>query len=256
MGKYHHNCAIFLNNNHRFKDDPQYGEILARMRMGIDTKADQKAINSCADDNHNVHLPTDPNICYACPTNKERNAVTASMFKQHILATHPTIDSDELPPDNTLIILEASVRRKKQKVSCGLHGTIVTMLGGADIRVTNYNSRGAKIDPALRLFPGSHHMCITNDDLKDGRGNGTLCKCINAKLKKRSTRQWKNWEGRKVWTNSIDDVKWVKFKHFPEHPKGKPWRSSNSSHKHFQQHSTSPTVVTVRHCISESEMYA
>lgn len=134
---------------------------LAWMRMGIDTKADQKAINSCADDNHNVHLPTDPNICYACPTNKERNAVTASMFKQHILATHPTIDSDELPPDNTLIILEASVRRKKQKVSCGLHGTIVTMLGGADIRVTNYNSRGAKIDPVLRLFPGLHHMCMT-----------------------------------------------------------------------------------------------
>jgi len=27
------NCAIFLDNSHRFKDDPLYGQILARMRM-------------------------------------------------------------------------------------------------------------------------------------------------------------------------------------------------------------------------------
>jgi thymidine kinase len=30
------NCAIFLNNSHRFKDNPEYGMILERMRMGED----------------------------------------------------------------------------------------------------------------------------------------------------------------------------------------------------------------------------
>ena len=64
-------------------------------------------------------------------------------------------------------------------------------------------------------------MCITNDDLSKGRGNGTLCKCIKIKLKKGKRRRWKNWEGKKVWTASIDDVAWVEFEHFPEPPKGK-----------------------------------
>eukprot|EP00985_Skeletonema_marinoi_P007686 scaffold3423_cov122-Skeletonema_marinoi.AAC.2 len=61
-------------------------------------------------------------------------------------------------------------------------------------------------------------MCITNDDLSKGRGNGTL---IKVKLKKGKRRRWKNWEGKKVWTASIDDVAWVEFEHFPEPPKGK-----------------------------------
>jgi hypothetical protein len=29
----------------------------------------------------------------------------------------------------------------------------------------------------------------------------------------------KNWEGKKVWTVSVDDVAWVEFEHFPEPPK-------------------------------------
>ena len=39
------NCAIFLDNSHRFKDDPHFGEILARMRMGEDTLEDRNLIN-------------------------------------------------------------------------------------------------------------------------------------------------------------------------------------------------------------------
>ena len=65
-------------------------------------------------------------------------------------------------------------------------------------------------------------MCITNNDLADGRGNGTLCKCVGVALKDGARRHWKNWEGRKVWTVSVDDVKWVKFEHWPEPPKNKP----------------------------------
>jgi len=39
------NCAIFLDNSHRFKEDPKYGEILYRMRMGETTLEDKKEIN-------------------------------------------------------------------------------------------------------------------------------------------------------------------------------------------------------------------
>jgi hypothetical protein len=44
---------------------------------------------------------------------------------------------------------------------------------------------------------------------------------INVKLKKNAKRRWKNWDGHKVWTVSIDDVRWVQCEHWhwPEPPR-------------------------------------
>ena len=36
------NCCIFLKNDHRFKNDPLFGKILGRIRMGQETKKDIK----------------------------------------------------------------------------------------------------------------------------------------------------------------------------------------------------------------------
>ena len=47
-------------------------------------------------------------FCYACPTNKERNAIHAAIFQKHITAIHPSITSNEIPPKHTLII-EANI---------------------------------------------------------------------------------------------------------------------------------------------------
>lgn len=104
-------------------------------------------------------------------------------------------------------------------MSQSIHDTIVTSLGDDDIKSTNFHCKDAKIDPLLRFYPGSHHMCITNADLHKGRGNGTLCRCLRIKLKNTSKLIWKNWDGRKVWTTSIDNVKYVEFEHWPSPPK-------------------------------------
>ena len=222
------NCAIFLDNSHRFVNDPQYGEILARMRMGEDTTEDREEINKRVIGRNKVKPPrNDPNVCYACPTNKGRNGVTAGTFQKLIQRTHPTVDSDDMPPDNTLMI-EAIIRRKEKgsrkkgrKVSQNIHDTIVNTLGDDDVRATGFTCKDAKIEPLLRVYPGSHHMCITNEDLDKGRGNGTLCKCVGVKLKRggKSKRQWKNWDGRKVWTISSEHVQYVQFEHWPEPPR-------------------------------------
>jgi hypothetical protein len=218
------NCAIFLENSHRFKDDPVYGEIMGRMRNGEDTTEDRELINTRVLGSANgVELPDDPNTCYACPTNKERNGITAGVFRNHILATHPRVDSCEMPPDHTLMI-EASMRRKRKTLSRAFHDIATTTLGDDDIKVSELSSNGAKLDPILRCYPGSIHMCISNKDLKKGRGNGTQCRCVRVKLKRGATVQWKNWEGRKVNTVSVDDVKWVMFEHWPNPPKNVPRR--------------------------------
>ncbi|KAL7448089.1 hypothetical protein ACHAWC_000349, partial [Mediolabrus comicus] len=145
----------------------------------------------------------------------------------HIKETHPTIDDDNLPPDHTLII-EASVsraietdagsrkRKRHRKALAAFHDAVITQLGDDDIRATEFAASGAKIEPALRTYPGCHHMCITNEDLDQGRGNGTLCKCLRVKLMKDGReRRWKNWDGKKVWTVSVDDVEWIEFEHYP-----------------------------------------
>jgi hypothetical protein len=251
------NCAIFLDKSHRFKDDPEFGEILRRMRMGQDTMADREAINErVINKKTGVVVPDDcKDACYACPWNKERNGVEAVIFKQHILDTHPKVSDEEDPPDHTLMI-ECSIRtkseddteeqsrstqgnkkhkkrgkkRKRRKknysknyVSKVVHDTIVTQLGDTDILSTDYHTKGTKIAPVLRMYPRCPQMCITNDDLEEeGRGNGSGCKVVSVKMKKNGKeRKWKNWEGRKVWTVSVEDVEWVEYEHYPSPPKGR-----------------------------------
>eukprot|EP00986_Skeletonema_menzelii_P016225 scaffold13992_cov123-Skeletonema_menzelii.AAC.1 len=116
-------------------------------------------------------------------------------------------------------------RRKKYRkhyVSKVVHDTIVTQLGDSDILSTDRNTQNAKIEPVLRVYPRCPLMCNTNDDLDEGRGNGTACEVVSVKLKKNGKeRKWKNWEGRKVWTVSVDDVEWIDCEHTPKPPKGK-----------------------------------
>ena len=67
------NKAISLNVSHRFEDDPSYGEIMRRFRMGLVTKEDIKTINTRFIGNINVSLPPITNLRCACYTNAERN---------------------------------------------------------------------------------------------------------------------------------------------------------------------------------------
>ena len=212
------NVAIILENTHRFQKDPEYGELLTRMWNGTDTIEDRKKINERVLGKNGLTLPdikSDADTVYACPRNVERNAITAGIFREHIRDTHPMINSDTLPPGHTLMI-EASMRGdKNQKLSRALQDKILTQCGDDDIR----SGQSKKIDPCLRLYVGVHCMCIDNDGLKkNGTGNGTGCRVIGIKLKEGAIIRWKNWEGRKVNTVSVDHVEYVEFEHFPKPP--------------------------------------
>ena len=65
------------------------------------------------DNQQTIYLRTDvdlpqnisPNVdwSYTCPTNRESNAISAGVFKQYVLNTHPTVLSNDLPPDHTIV---------------------------------------------------------------------------------------------------------------------------------------------------------
>jgi len=219
------NCVIILENIHRFKDDPEYGEMLTRLWRDDLTQEDRKKINTrVIGGQDGVTLPStfDEDVVYATSTNKERNAIQAGIFCDHILSTHPTINSADLPPDHTLII-EAVIQSSKSKKTSTSIGSytrdrIIHTCGDADCVVNDTRY----IDPALRLYVGAHCMCmVDNKRLKDKVpiGNGTLCRVVGIKLSEHAPSvRIQNWDGRKVSTVSAKHVDWVEFEY---HPKSK-----------------------------------
>ena len=215
------NCVIILENTHRFKNDPKYGEMLTRFWRNDLTQEDRLKINTRVVGRGGVTLPStfDEDVVYACSTNKERNGIQAGIFRDHILSTHPKISSSELPPDHTIII-EAVVQSKHASSSIGsfTRDRIVHTCGDADCVVND----SKYIDPALRLYVGAVCMCmVDNKRLKDKVpiGNGTLCRVVGIKLNEHApSHRWQNWDGRKVWTVSAKHVDWVEFEY---HPKSK-----------------------------------
>jgi hypothetical protein len=132
-----------------------------------------------------THACTTPgDFCYACPTNKEQNAIHAAIFQKHIPTTHPSITSKKIPPKHTLIIeaiITRSISKKSnQKIGNHFRHRIITSCGDANAMM------GTKhIDPALCLYLCAYLMCIDNKHLTDKvpRGNGTLCRVLDVKLK-------------------------------------------------------------------------
>jgi hypothetical protein len=107
------NCVIILENIHRFKDDPEYGQMLTRLWRDDLTQEDREKINTRVVGQNGVTLPPsfDGDVVYACATNKERNAIQAGIFRDHILSTHPTVNSPEL-----LLIIQSSSKQLYAKV--------------------------------------------------------------------------------------------------------------------------------------------
>jgi hypothetical protein len=147
--------------------------------------------------------------------NIEWNSIQAAIFQKHIEATHPTITSNEIPLDHTLIIeakiTSSQAKNSNQKNDKHLHHWIITTCQEATAMM------GTKhIDPSLCLYLGADLLCIDNKHLKDKvpRGNGTLCQVPDVKLKHNApSYKCKNYYGRKVWTVNATDVEWVKCEH-------------------------------------------
>jgi hypothetical protein len=114
---------IILDNEHRFKDDPDFGKLLKWFWQGELIQRDRKLVNRRLVARPNVHLPndlpfpSDLNWSYACPTNKEHNAISARVLKNHILKTYPPTDSYALPPEHDIVIEGDFQTSSKKKLS-------------------------------------------------------------------------------------------------------------------------------------------
>ena len=215
------NTTIFLNNEHRFKDDPRYGKWLKTMwKSDLPVKARRVMNTQRVVRKDGLQLPSkfedDIDACFACPSNRERNAISAGNFKRHLLDTHPTFDSQELPPEHTIVV-EADIfssvsDQRNVNVDNVIRHRIITTCGDANVKYGTH-----KVDPALGLYIGAYLMCVLgNEFLRERvpRGSGTLCRLVSMKLKENAaSHKYKNYYNRKVWTVSASDVEWIEVEH-------------------------------------------
>ena len=180
--------------------------------MGTQTKDDIKTINTRWLGNDDVILPNDGNVCYACPLNKERNAISTHVFADLVEKTCPSVGDSSSPIPTHCIIIESTIRKGKSRASESFHAAVFDNCGDADV-VTGHNK---KVDPALKFYNGIFLMINTNKDLSKGRANGTLCRGLGIKLKDNAHLRSKNWDGKLIPTVSVDDIEYMLCEHYED----------------------------------------
>ena len=99
---FEHNLTgtIILQNEHRFKNDKMFGKLLSDFWSGDLNDEQRKLINRRVIGANGLQPPDhlENDASYACPTNKERNSISAGIFKNIINANNPDKGSDMMPP--------------------------------------------------------------------------------------------------------------------------------------------------------------
>lgn len=177
------NCMIELRGNWRFLGDPEFGKLMERFHDGQLTNEDFDLLDTrvvnASNGPSNEDLPDD--MAYACYTNKDRNAINAGLFLEHLRATHSQ-DRQVNPPNHTIVIrgddMEFSTTKKLMSMAmqCKIWGSC------GDSKVRTRDKSEHPIDPFLKVHLGIPLMHTENEDVPNGIANGTLCSLDNVVL--------------------------------------------------------------------------
>ena len=178
-----------LKNNHRFKDDPVYGECMARMRNDGPTEEDVRMLNSRVIGSVNGPKETDipDNITYATSSNYDRTAIDAGIFAKHLTETHSK-DPSVPPPQHTICIMATDLKwtggGKNEPLNAIAKDIFHATCSEADVFTGSVNMRksGKKTpnrtkmhSPMLKLYYGKPVMLTDNVDVENGLANGSMC---------------------------------------------------------------------------------
>jgi hypothetical protein len=204
-------CVILDIGNHRFKQDKRWGEILERMRVGAQTKADVDVINTRIV-GKNIAIPTieqlnGEDISYCCSKNRMRNVVSDTNFANILKATHPRKGSSAAAPLHTIIIKGLVADADDTPRSPAFHSGVFNGCGDADVEAPAGNE---KVDPCLKLYKGCPIM-VSVSDYKDTQGvvKGSTGKFAGLIFHEGCQPVEEIWDGHKVLTINVDEVEYV-----------------------------------------------
>lgn len=151
---------------HRFKDDPEWGQLLLRFRNGEVTEEDIDRINERIISLF-TQLPDD--IKYACFFNRDRDAINAALFEERCKRlyerTGSTADSIMIFSDNIFV-------REGSKRYVPFTNSNKFWEGCGEDHVKTEQRTGRR-DPVLKLYHSCRVMLPCNKDVPKGQANGT-----------------------------------------------------------------------------------
>ena len=198
-------CVMLDQGLHRFKKDPEWGEILSRIYCGYTTEEDINKINARIVGQ--VNLPDnvdcmETRVAYACLTNACRNQVIYDCFLRYVRENSPPYNSD-IEPSNSVVLIKGIVSRKGDIAGSEFHQILWTV--GNDHNVIGFNN--IKVDPCLKLFYGCPLQISCNTGTK-GKiiFKETTVNFAGVKWKEGYNPDAQNYQGHKVMSGTVDDV--------------------------------------------------
>jgi hypothetical protein len=205
------NAAVFLDDrNHRFINDPRWGEILQRAQIGLVTDDDIRIINEPL--LSKVQLPNSidcnsKRFVYGCYSNKKRKQLTEAAFLKYVTTNNPKYTSME-EPSTTCLIIKGMITKQKRDVGEDFHKLVWAALGDDNIT----SGTAVKVDPCLKLIKGCAIMVNQNIDRKQGIVKGAMGNFAGVKWKTGKTPHIEDYHGYKVYCAEPDDIEYMVIK--------------------------------------------
>lgn len=179
------NIYIELHGMYRFKDDPDYGRLLSRMRNGVTTKEDILKLNRRVVVNGKT-LDGDTLPCalkYGTSRNKERDAINAGLFLKRCQQRWAEMGN----LDDTVLVFMSRLKVKTgKKVYSDFKASTSFWKKCSEDDLKLPNGRG-RVDPVLRLHIGCSVMLTQNICVANAMANGTTAIVTGIRLKDSAT---------------------------------------------------------------------
>ena len=175
------NSYIELDGKWRFHKDPAWGDIMARFREGTPTLEDIDTINrEC-----HIEIKEVPvGVQVATYTNKDRDAINASIFEMWTHANRPADDSTL--KSACMIFMDELYMNDGSKTATPITSNMVKrhFYENCTESECNFGKNGrGRVDPVLKLYPDCPMMLTMNTDVANGVANGTRVRVKKVKVK-------------------------------------------------------------------------
>ena len=174
------NTFIELKTNHRFHQDPAWGQLLQSIRLDGASKEDLDMINTRHVSRKNAvyehNIPDD--AVYATSDNIDKAAINDGIFSLFLSKTHSK-DKEVEPPMHTICIKASNIQFRRNESKEYIEGenqcaTDIIYATCGDGHVKDDNSK--RHDPMLKLYK-DRPLCINqNIDVVNCIANGAMCK--------------------------------------------------------------------------------
>ena len=205
------NAAVFFDDrNHRFINDPVWGEILQRAQVGLITDEDIVKINERL--LSKVSLPdnidcTRTRFVYGCYSNKKRNQITNATFLKFVSNDSPTFTSANEPSTSSLIV-KGLVTKQKRDVGPDFHKLLWATCGDDNLTV----GTASRVDPCLKLIQGCAVMINQNIDKKQNIVKGAMGNYVGVRWKHGKGPHVEDYYGYKVNFANVRDIEYLVIK--------------------------------------------